>query len=771
MCYALSMGTASSLQQTLEYAPPGKADLGKLRRERGWRLWLAPRPFTFVSTGVYLGMMVYTFMEDCLNCKTPWLPWAIALTIGCLLALLALDRLDYWLYGDTPPAKAGLILLASRLALAAVVIYTMNWSAGMYLLVLIPYIASFYFGAKGAVAWGVLVWLIEAVLITISSAAHLSRVGVFRDGETSYYYVLTGELIGQFFTELGLLTILTVFVVSAARVACLERANRARVEQLLAHLDESHERLRAYSQQAISATEDKNNIARQIHDRLGHFLAEVSVQLEKARALRSREPEAAEQAVHDAKLSVSEALADVRRSVAALRGNNEPRFSPEQYAYELDTGVAGANEPDAKRHKGLGFWLVPRPFDIVCTTLYISVFVMDVAWPDIDKPLGPWRPLGVAILLLVLALLDRLDFKLFGERPPVLVGLALVAARVGLIVLLFLGLGVWNALLLIVIIPYVCFIYFGYRAGYVAGGLIWLGLAILTLQGAAEDIYYRPLEVLAGYLGALLVITFLMAVIMATSRVVVMERAGRTRAAQLLADLHDAYSRLADYSQQVLAAMRERNSLARDIHDGLGHYLTTASVQLEKALAYRSINQEVADRAVADSQRLVSEALREVRDTVGALKTTESRSLIPALDDLAIRLESTGIEVQIRVEGAEEGYTKQALSALFRAAQEGITNIQKHAGARHVWLRLQLGEQEALLDLGDDGRGFDTRTTDDRRQTTDDTQTGTRGRGYGLQSMGERLELVGGSLYVTSHPGQGTHLHIRVPKASPGIAG
>jgi signal transduction histidine kinase len=761
MCYALNMSTASSLQQTIEYAPPGKVDLVKLRRERGWRLWLAPRPFTYVSTGVYLGAMVYAFVGDCSNCGSTW---AQALSVICLLALLALDRLDYWFFGEAPPARAGLVLLLLRLALATVIAVVLGWWAGMFLYVLIPYTASFYFGARGAVIWAVPVWIIEVALIANSLAPRLSRVGVFSGSQESYYYVLTREVVGEFVGNIGILSILVAFVVSAARVACLERANRAQVEQLLARLDESHDRLRAYSQQAISTTEEKNNIARRIHDRLGHFLAEVSVQLEKARALRSREPETAEQAVRDARHSISEALGDVRQSVAALRGNKDISPSPQKYASELEADTVGTGEPGAKQRKGWRYWLLPRPFDLVSTTLYISVFVMENAWADVGRPLGTWHPLAVGLVLLGLALIDRLEFWLFGERPPVPVGLLLLAVRVGLIAFLFFALDVWTALLLIVLIPYICFINFGYRAGYIAGGLVWLGLAILTFLDIGQAIYYRPLDALAGFAGSLLVITFLMAVIVATSRVVLLERAGRARATELLADLRAAYAQLAEYAGQVLAAIQERNSLARDIHDGLGHYLTAAGVQLEKALAYRSIDPSVADRAIADSQRLVSEALQEVRGTVGALKTSESRSLVSSMDELADRLDGTGIEMEMRIEGSEDGYSTQALTALFRAAQEGITNIQKHAGAKHSWLRLQLGDQEAVLDLGDDGQGFDVQTTDDIPRTTDDNG-GTQGRGYGLQSMRERLELVGGSLYVTSHPGQGTHLQVRVPKA------
>jgi signal transduction histidine kinase len=239
-----------------------------------------------------------------------------------------------------------------------------------------------------------------------------------------------------------------------------------------------------------------------------------------------------------------------------------------------------------------------------------------------------------------------------------------------------------------------------------------------------------------------------------TSRTVLNERAQRKRVEHLLDDLQDAHTNLEISAQRELAAIEARNALARDIHDGLGHYLTVINVQLEKALAFRTREPEVAERAIRDAKRLTGEALRDVRSSTGALDTRGERfSLSQAMGDLATNMEHS-LTVDMRIDGSEEGYTEQALTALFRVAQEGLTNVQKHAQATHVDVRLELGGQAAELDMRDDGRGFDAGSA---------VSTGGSAC-YGLQGLRERLELIGGSLTIESQPGAGTHLHALVPR-------
>ena len=96
------------------------------------------------------------------------------------------------------------------------------------------------------------------------------------------------------------------------------------------------------------------------------------------------------------------------------------------------------------------------------------------------------------------------------------------------------------------------------------------------------------------------------------------------------------------------------------------------------------------------------------------------------------------------------------LAALYRVAQEGLTNVQKHAQARHVLLDVQLGAEEARLRLRDDGTGFDTGTLSTLAVSPD--------HGFGLQGLQERLELIRGQMNISSDPQLGTELTVTVPK-------
>src|SRR6266576_2631377 len=123
-----------------------------------------------------------------------------------------------------------------------------------------------------------------------------------------------------------------VFVVLMARVVCLEKAgrireqgSRIRAEELLAEVEHAHRQLQAYAERVteLATTEERNRVAREIHDGLGHALMAINVQLEKALVYYDKQPEEALQAISDAKQVVKEALQDVRRSVRALRTEQE----------------------------------------------------------------------------------------------------------------------------------------------------------------------------------------------------------------------------------------------------------------------------------------------------------------------------------------------------------------------------------------------------------------------------------------------------------------
>jgi signal transduction histidine kinase len=389
--------------------------------------------------------------------------------------------------------------------------------------------------------------------------------------------------------------------------------------------------------------------------------------------------------------------------------------------------------------------------------LYIGVLVpflySFVTQTTYNPALTSWQAVLMIVAIILLLGVDRLEYRLYGEETPPRAAIFMLAARIALIEVVAWLDQIKYSPFLYLIVPFLACLYFGEIVGYC--------LAILAeIAYFIEHFYYNPDWLSNGTeLHYLVLFTIGVVLVITIARVVNKEKASRARAEELLAELEVSHQQLKDYAGQVaeLATTRERNRLARDIHDSLGHYLAVINVQLEKALAFRAKKPREADQAVGDAKQLASEALQDVRRSVSALRATgELPELIPSLTELVERVRSDYCPVELHIEGSEDGFSKPGLLTLYRAAQEGLTNMQKHAGASHAWIELHFGEQEATLSLRDNGRGFDPRGQQH-------LQPGREG-GYGLQGLQERLELVGGSLKVESAPGAGTSLRVTVPR-------
>ena len=381
---------------------------------------------------------------------------------------------------------------------------------------------------------------------------------------------------------------------------------------------------------------------------------------------------------------------------------------------------------------------------------FLSSFVTQTGY---NPALTSWQVVLMIVAIMLLLAVDRLEYRLYGEETPPRAAIFMLAARIALIEVVTWLDKIQYSPFLYLIVPFLACLYFGEIVGYC--------LAILAEIAYFIEHFYYSAEWLSNgtELHYLVLFTVGLVLVITIARVVNKEKASRARAEELLAELEVSHQQLKDYAGQVaeLATTRERNRLARDIHDSLGHYLAVINVQLEKALAFRAKKPREADQAVSDAKQLASEALQDVRRSVSALRATEELpELIPSLAALVERVRSDHYSIELHIEGSEDGFSKPGLLTLYRAAQEGLTNIQKHAGASHAWIELHFGEQEATLSLRDNGRGFDP-------LGQQHLQPGREG-GYGLQGLQERLELVGGSLKVESAPGAGTSLRVTVPK-------
>lgn len=206
-----------------------------------------------------------------------------------------------------------------------------------------------------------------------------------------------------------------------------------------------------------------------------------------------------------------------------------------------------------------------------------------------------------------------------------------------------------------------------------------------------------------------------------------------------------------------IGMLEERNRLAREIHDTLAQDLAAITLQLETAdaLLDAGVESERICMAIQKALLLSQISLDEVRRSVLDLRAAplEGRTLAQALQALVERWRSeTGIPVHFEIVGGNTPLPISVETGLYRIAQEALNNIERHADANQVTLRLLVTPDEIRLDIEDDGRGFKP------------GQSG--GNSFGLVGMNERTKLLGGRMSIESNPGQGTRLEIVLPRES-----
>ncbi len=204
---------------------------------------------------------------------------------------------------------------------------------------------------------------------------------------------------------------------------------------------------------------------------------------------------------------------------------------------------------------------------------------------------------------------------------------------------------------------------------------------------------------------------------------------------------------------QSLTVKEERARIAREMHDGLAQVLGYLSLQLQTLEAY--VRQNDCERALAElcqARTRIKDAQADVRENILSLRTTLSGEvgLVPALQQYVEEFSvQTGIDARLIDEcGGQTNLSPLAEAHLVRIVQEALTNVRKHAHARHAQVRLALQRGCLATSITDDGVGIN----------------GLALRGhFGLQTMRERAESVGGGLTVNSEPGVGTQVELWIP--------
>lgn len=226
------------------------------------------------------------------------------------------------------------------------------------------------------------------------------------------------------------------------------------------------------------------------------------------------------------------------------------------------------------------------------------------------------------------------------------------------------------------------------------------------------------------------------------------------RRRRLIEELEATRAELAE-SERAAGAMAERERLARDIHDALAQGVTSIVMLLETADAKLPPGSAEARAPLDQALQTARDSLAEARRIVWALRPgpSEPSALVASLERLAERAAaSADPKVEVVVTGEPAALDAARELALLRTAQEAVGNARRHAGAGHITVTLSWLGDTVILDVADDGRGFDAGRV---------VRHGDGG--FGLTSLTERARDAGGTLTVETAPGEGTTISLALP--------
>jgi glucose-6-phosphate-specific signal transduction histidine kinase len=229
-----------------------------------------------------------------------------------------------------------------------------------------------------------------------------------------------------------------------------------------------------------------------------------------------------------------------------------------------------------------------------------------------------------------------------------------------------------------------------------------------------------------------------------------------TVASRHYTDLLSTHEELRQHLLQIeeFAAVQERRRIAREIHDSLGNALTSLNIQLQTALKLWHIDPSEAERFLTEAQKLGAVAIREVRESVYALRTNEGQR--QSLEELI-----TGVVENFHQTTGILPSTSISLSAplpikvdttLYRIVQESLTNICKYAQATKVQILVNTTSSNVFLVVKDNGKGFSI------------SQSKT---GFGIQGIKERVTALQGKFKIETEPGIGCKITVEIPLVEP----
>ena len=289
------------------------------------------------------------------------------------------------------------------------------------------------------------------------------------------------------------------------------------------------------------------------------------------------------------------------------------------------------------------------------------------------------------------------------------------------------------------------------RGAFIIAYMLLMALLLLAVVGVQQAMF-APL--VAGTFAFLLMV---MAVVTLYQRQV----QARDQAEAAVAELKHAHDQLRAYAEQVedLTLIGERQRIARELHDTLAQGLAGLILQLE------AVEANLISGRAARAQEIVQHAMVRARTALADSRRTidHLRSDGLALDDfgMALRAEiahfstTSGLVCHLDL-GDLPALSESLQDHAIRAISESLTNVARHAQATEVWVRVACEDDALILDVRDNGIGFDPATLQPQRGH------------YGLLGLNERAQLTGGLFDINSEPGAGTRVRLSLPLAVEG---
>ena len=212
-----------------------------------------------------------------------------------------------------------------------------------------------------------------------------------------------------------------------------------------------------------------------------------------------------------------------------------------------------------------------------------------------------------------------------------------------------------------------------------------------------------------------------------------------------------ARQQLSKYALQAeeRATVYERNRIAREIHDSVGHALTAQTIQLNNVIAFWQVDPDKAYQFIIEAKQLTATALKEIRSSVSSLRSDPLKGDLEKAIALLFQEFSHGTQiVPDRTIIIDRHLTEDIKLTVYRIVQEALTNIAKHSQAKNVKVELQTCPEYLYLSIKDDGKGFNPELN-----TT----------GFGLQGMQERVASLEGELEINSKLNSGCQIAVRIP--------